>query len=51
MSSKVTPNARLLVSDAKPARYLWAPLVPSFLMALALCDLDFVARLFKRVDD
>jgi hypothetical protein len=51
MSGRVSPNTMLLVSDAKPAQYLWAPVIASFLLALALFDLVFIARLFKRIDD
>jgi hypothetical protein len=51
MNGRVTPNTMLLVSNAKPAQYVWAPVLASFLMALALFDLVLIVRLFKRIDD
>lgn len=51
MSGRVSGNTMLLISDARPSQYLWAPIAASFLMALALFDLVFIARLFKRVQD
>lgn len=51
MSGRVSGQTMLLVSDARPGQYLWAPLVASFLMALALFDLVMIGRLFKRIRD
>jgi hypothetical protein len=51
MNSRVTGQTFLLVSDATPSQYLWAPAVVSLLLALALLDLGLIFKLFKRVDD
>ncbi|MDP3274855.1 MAG: hypothetical protein Q8Q09_06625 [Deltaproteobacteria bacterium] len=49
LGGRVHGNTFLLVADATPAQYLWAPVVMSFLLALALMDLGLIARLFRKV--
>jgi hypothetical protein len=51
MSGRVSGDTFLLVADASPRQYLWAPAVVSLLLALALLDLGLIARLFRRVDE
>jgi hypothetical protein len=51
MSGRVSGQTMLLVSDARPSQYLWAPALASFLLALALFDLVMLARLFRRVEE
>jgi hypothetical protein len=51
MSGRVSGQTMLLVTEARPSQYLWAPAIASFLMALALFDLVMIGRLFKRIRD
>lgn len=51
MNGRVSGRTMLLVSNARPAQYLWAPAAASFLLALALFDLVLIGRLFKRLED
>jgi hypothetical protein len=51
MSGRVSGDTFLLVADAAPRQYLWAPAVASLLLALALFDLGLIARLFRRVEE
>lgn len=48
LRAPVTADTWLLVDGATPARNLWAPLVATLLLAIALSDLGLLVRLFRR---
>jgi hypothetical protein len=43
----VTADTWLLVDGATPRRHLWAPLLATLLLAIALSDLGLLRRLFR----
>lgn len=48
MQGSVSGSTFLLIADATPAQYLWAPVVASILIALALTDAGLMIRLFRK---
>lgn len=48
MQGSVSASTFLLIADATPAQFLWAPAVASLLIALALTDAGLMLRLFRK---
>ncbi len=51
LGASVTANSYVIVTGVSPRSMWWAPALAAFLLALALSDLLFLARLLRPADD